>query len=82
LATGLIKLLDAKTVAKIADSETRRQFLQTVMEALRRVEPPATAAVSVLTAMTKDSNRHVRDSAALTLQKIVPAPAGKTAQKR
>jgi HEAT repeat protein len=79
---GLIKLLGAGTVAKLADSETRRQFLQTVMEALRRIEPPATAAVSALTTMTKDGNRHVRESATITLQKIAPAPVEKTAWRR
>jgi len=73
---GLIALLEAKTVAKLEESETRRRFLQTVMEALRRVEPPATAAVSVLTTMTKDLNRHVRESAIITLQKIVTSAEG------
>ncbi len=76
---GLIKLLDASTVAKLTDSETRRRFLQTVMEALRRIGPPAMAAVPALTTMTKDSNRHVRESAAITLQKVVPAATGKSA---
>jgi HEAT repeat protein len=75
---GLIKLLDTSTVAKLTDSETRRRFLQTVMEALRRIGPSARAAVPALTGMTKDSNRHVRESAALTMQKIVPVVTGKS----
>jgi hypothetical protein len=77
----LIKLLDANTVARLTDSETRRRFLQTVMEALRRIGPPARAAISALTTMTKDDNRHVRESAAITLQKILPAAVGKSAAR-
>jgi hypothetical protein len=48
----------------------RRTFLQTVMEALGRIGPPAKGAVPALTAMAKDANRHVRESALLALAKI------------
>jgi HEAT repeat protein len=78
---GFIKLLDPKTVAKFADSETRRQYLQTVMHAVGGIEPPAKAAVPALIILTKDDNRHVRESAARTMQKIAPAAAAKSASR-
>ena len=61
---ALVDLLHVqKRAADLEAGETRRRFLQTVMEALRRIGPPATAAVSALTAMTKDNNRPIRESA-------------------
>jgi HEAT repeat protein len=73
----LVDLLKVKWSGDLADSETRRRFLQTVMEALSRIGPGATAAVPALTALTKDGNRHIRESAFLTLQKIAPTPVNK-----
>jgi HEAT repeat protein len=74
---ALVDLLKVKRAADLEAAETRRRFLQTVMEALRRIGPPATAAVSALTAMTKDNNRHIRESALNALQKIAPTVANK-----
>jgi HEAT repeat protein len=79
---ALVDLLEAKEAADLEAGETRRRFLQTVMEALSRIGPPATAAVPALTAMTKDSNRHIRESALSALQKIAPAVANKVAWRR
>jgi HEAT repeat protein len=66
---ALIKLLKARAAAPGIGDE-RRKFLQTVMEALGRIGPPAAGAVPALTAMTKDGNRHVRETALAALQKI------------
>ena len=74
---ALIELLKVKHAADLEAGEARRRFLQTVMEALGRIGPPATAAMSALTAMTKDNNRHIRESALSALQKIAPAVANK-----
>ena len=68
----LIDLLKVKWTGAREDSETRRRFLQTVMEALSRIGPPATAAIVPLTALSNDNNRHIRESALFALQKIVP----------
>jgi HEAT repeat protein len=72
---ALIDLLRANKASHLEVGEARRRFLQTVMEALSRIQPPATEAVSALTVLAKDSNRHVRESALSTLQKIAPAVA-------
>jgi HEAT repeat protein len=69
---ALVDLLKVRRAADPEAGETRRRFLQTVMEALKRIGPPATAAVSALTAMTKDNNRHIRESALSALQMIAP----------
>jgi len=74
---ALVDLLRVKRAADPEAAETRRRFLQTVMEALRRIGPPAIAAVSALTALTKDNNRHIRESALSALQMIAPAVANK-----
>jgi HEAT repeat protein len=79
---ALVNLLDVKGTTDLEASETRRRFLQTVMEALSRIGPPATAAVSGLTAMTKDNNRHIRESALVTLGKIAPTVANHTGLRR
>jgi HEAT repeat protein len=79
---ALVDLLKVKWSADLEDSETRRRFLQTVMEALSRVGPLATAAVTALTALTKDTNRHIRESAQLTLQKIAPTAANKPSSQQ
>ncbi len=80
---ALVDLLQVqKRAADLEAGETRRRFLQTVMEALRRIGPSATAAVSALTAMTKDNNRHIRESALSALQMIAPAVASKAELRR
>jgi HEAT repeat protein len=68
----LVDLLKVKRTDSGEDSEARRRFLQTVMEALSRIGPPAKAAFMPLTALSKDNNRHIRESALFALQKIVP----------
>jgi HEAT repeat protein len=79
---ALVDLLKVKRAGDLEAGETRRRFLQTIMEALRRIGPPATAAVSALTAMTKDSNRHIRECALSALQMIAPPVANKTVLRR
>src|SRR5260370_12513525 len=59
---ALVGLLETNVAADLEAGETRRRFLQTVMEALSRIGPPATAAVSALSALTKDKNRHIPQS--------------------
>jgi len=71
----LVDLLRVKETADPEAAEARRRFLQTVMEALSRIGPPAKAAVPALAALTKDDNRHIRESALSALQKIAPAVA-------
>jgi HEAT repeat protein len=78
----LIDLLKVKLTGAGEDSETRRRFLQTVMEALSRIGPPAAAAIKPLTALSKDNNRHIRESALFALQKIVPAGVHKEVVRR
>jgi hypothetical protein len=72
---ALVALLHIRRTAKLEAGEGRRRFLQTVMEALGRIGPAATGAVSAVTTMTKDTNRHIRESALDTLQKIAPTVA-------
>jgi HEAT repeat protein len=79
---ALVDLLQGKEATDLDDGETRRRFLQTVMEALSRIGPPAITAVSALTAMTKDHNRHIRESALSALQKIAPNVPIKTGSRR
>jgi HEAT repeat protein len=79
---ALIELLEGRRAAVGEDSESRRRFLQTVMEALGRIGPPATAAVPALTTVAKDTNRHIRESAAVALQQIRPAVANLTGLRR
>ena len=79
---ALVELLEGRRAAVGEDSESRRRFLQTVMEALGRIGPPATAAVPALTAVAKDTNRHIREAAAVALQQIRPAVANLTGLRR
>jgi len=78
----LIDLLKVKGTADVDAGETRRRFLQTVMEALGRIGPPAVAAVPALTALTKEKNRHIREAALVTLQQIAPPPVNKPGSRR
>jgi HEAT repeat protein len=67
---ALVGLLAVKGATDLEGGADRRTFLQTVVEALGRIGPPAKGAVPALTAMAKDANRHVRESALLALAKI------------
>ncbi len=78
----LVDLLRVKGAADLEAGDTRRRFLQTVMEALGRIGPAATAAVPALTVMTKDNNRHIRESALIALQQIAPTVANKMGWRR
>jgi HEAT repeat protein len=51
-------------------NESRRRFLQTVIEALQRIGPPAKAAIRALTGKTRDKNRLVSESALSALKEI------------
>jgi HEAT repeat protein len=62
--------------ARVSDGgESRRRLLQTVIEALRRIGPPAKGAVRALVDLTKDNNRHVSESACSALKEIAPTLA-------
>jgi len=75
---ALVDLLEEKGAVTTEAGETRRRFLQTVMEALGRIGPPATAAVSALEAKAKDKNRHVSECALRALRNIAPTVAKQT----
>jgi HEAT repeat protein len=79
---ALVELLAGKGAAGLEAGEPRRRFLQTVMEALGRIGAPAAAAVPALTALAKDDNRHVRESALITLGKIAPAGPSQPGPRR
>lgn len=79
---ALVELLNVKVTAEPEAGESRRRWLQTVMEALGRIGPSATAAVAALKALAKDRNRHVREAALVTLGKIAPTVAKKTGLPR
>jgi HEAT repeat protein len=70
----LIRLLEEKFPADTADAESRRRFVQTVIEALWRIGPPAKAAVAALTVKTKDHNRLIAESAQDALRRITSPP--------
>jgi len=74
---ALVDLLEENGPAPPEASEIRRRFLQTVMEALGRIGPPATAAVSALKAKAKDKNRHISECALRALGTIAPTVAKK-----
>lgn len=65
----LVDLLKDGAAAHNAD-DSRRRFLQTVMEALQRIGPPAKAAIPALTGKTRDKNRLVSESALSALKEI------------
>jgi HEAT repeat protein len=68
-----VRLLEEKGTTDLQGDESRRRFLQTVIEALGRIGPAAAAAVPALMKKTKDANRLVSQSAANALGRIVPA---------
>jgi HEAT repeat protein len=73
LVPVLVRLLEEKGTTDLQGDESRRRFLQTVIEALGRIGPAATAAVPALMKKTKDANRLVSESAANALGRIVPS---------
>jgi len=68
----LVHLLSEKWPAAKDSAEIRRRFLQTVIEALRRIGPPAQAAVPALLAKLSDENRLISESALSALKMIAP----------
>jgi HEAT repeat protein len=82
---AFVDLLEQARVGGLMAGEVRRRYLQTVMEALSRIGPPATAAtaaVPALTAVTKESDRNLRESALSALQAVAPAVATKIGLRR
>jgi HEAT repeat protein len=71
----LVGLLKVNGAAASDAGEARRRHLQTVIEALGRIGPPASAAVPALLGMAKDNNRHVSESALRALKGIAPTVA-------
>lgn len=68
----LAALLSRKWPAGPDVAEKRRQFLQTVMEALHRIGPPASAAAPALQRQARDDNRLIRECAQRALREICP----------
>jgi HEAT repeat protein len=71
----LVDLLGEKGAGGSDAAESRRRNLQTVIEALGRIGPPAQGAIPALIDMTKDNNRHICESARTALKGIAPAGA-------
>lgn len=68
----LIELLQDKEKGAPDDTEERRRYMQTIIEALWRIGPPAKAAVPALTKKSKDKNRLISESALNALKEIAP----------
>jgi HEAT repeat protein len=73
----LMDLLGENGAGVSDGGESRRRFLQTVIEALGRIGPPAKGAVAALGDLTQDKNRHVSESACSALKVIAPTLAKK-----
>jgi HEAT repeat protein len=74
----LAELLKGKWSGAADVSEERRRFLQSVIESLCRIGPPAKAAVAALHDKAKDDNRLIRESAQRALREIAPEPVKKS----
>jgi HEAT repeat protein len=70
----LAELLKIKWPAGTEDGEERRRFVQSVIESLCRIGPPAKGAVATLKLKAKDPNRLIRESAQRALREIAPEP--------
>jgi HEAT repeat protein len=75
----LADLLGGKVVPNADTADGRRMFLQSVIESLCRIGPPAKAAIPALTRKLKDENRLIRESAQRALREIGLAAAPKKA---
>ena len=73
----LADLLKAKWSSAADVGEERRRFLQSVIESLCRIGPPAKGAVAALNEKAKDDNRLIRESAQRALREIAPEPVKK-----
>ena len=77
----LADLLKGKWSSAADVAEQRRRFLQSVIESLCRIGPPAKAAVAALNEKAKDENRLIRESAQRALREIAPEPVKKSGAK-
>ena len=77
----LAELLATKKFPEPETPDSRRMFIQSVIEALCRIGAPAKGAVAALTQKTKDENRLIRESALRALREISPAAAAKVAAR-
>jgi HEAT repeat protein len=75
---ALAKLLGWMRPQGEGNGDSRRSFLQGVIEALARIGAPAKAAVPMLLKKARDENRHVRESALRALRQIDPEAASQT----
>jgi HEAT repeat protein len=73
----MAELLKGKWSTAPDVSEERRRFLQSVIESLCRIGPPAKAAAAALHDKAKDDNRLIRESALRALREIAPEPLKK-----
>lgn len=71
----LARLLTSEQRAAPDGAEVRRQFVQTVIEALGRIGPAARPAIPALLEKTHEDNRLIRESALRALQAIDPPVA-------
>jgi len=68
----LAALLGSKGPPAADTPDLRRNFFQSVVEALCRIGPPAKAAIPALNRKAKDENRLIRESAQRALREIGP----------
>jgi HEAT repeat protein len=77
----LVELLKNKRGTPPEGEDAKRQFVQTTIEALCRIGPPAKAALAPLNKLANDDNRLIRESAQRAVKVIeaaaVPAPAAR-----
>jgi HEAT repeat protein len=74
---ALAGLLGGKWSPAARAGDSRRRFLQEVIESLGRIGPQARAAIPSLLEKARDENRHVLESAIRALRQIDPAAATK-----
>lgn len=72
---ALVGLLTAVEDTAAQDGESRRKYIQTVLEALARIGRPAQAAIPAILRRSKDENRLVRETALRALRDIDPVTA-------
>jgi HEAT repeat protein len=71
----LTDLLGRKEYPEPDTPDIRRMFIQSVIEALCRIGPPAQKAISALNRKAKDENRLIRESAQRAIRTIAPETA-------
>jgi HEAT repeat protein len=78
----LAEMLGGKVFPEPETADSRRCFLQSVIESLCRIGPAAKGAIPALTRKTKDENRLIRESAQRALREIGPVAATSKAAVR